>query len=52
MRHTPLSSLFVETDESTTPIEAIYARLAELRGISVADLTTATKENFERIFHS
>lgn len=52
MRHTPLSHLFVETDESTTPIEAIYARLAELRGVSVADLTTATKENFERIFHS
>lgn len=52
MRHTPLFSLFVETDESTTPIEAIYARLAELRGISVADLTTATKENFVRIFHS
>ena len=52
MRHTPLSSLFVETDESTTPIEAIYARLAELRSVSVADLTTATKENFVRIFHS
>ena len=51
MRSTPLSQLFVETDESTTPIEKIYAQLAELRGISVAKLIAATEENFRRIFN-
>ena len=51
MRSTPLSQLFVETDESTTPIEKIYAQLAELRGISVAELIAATEENFRRIFN-
>ena len=51
MRSTPLSQLFVETDESTTPIEEIYAQLAELRGISVAKLIAATEENFRRIFN-
>ncbi len=52
MRSTPLSHLFVETDESATPIEEIYAKIAELRGISAAALTTATEENFNRIFNS
>ncbi len=51
MRTTPLSHLFVETDESATPIEEIYARLAELRNISVAELTAATEENFRLIFN-
>lgn len=50
MRSIPLSRLFVETDESRTPIEEIYAKIAELRGISVAELTTATEENFRLIF--
>jgi TatD DNase family protein len=52
LRSTPLSSLFVESDESSTPIEEIYAKIAELRGISVAELATATEENFNRIFNS
>ena len=52
LRSTPLSSLFVETDESATPIEEIYARIAELRGISIAELDKATEENFNRIFNS
>ena len=52
MRSTPLSHLFVESDESTTPIEEIYARIAELRGISTTELTTITEENFSRIFNS
>lgn len=51
LRSTPLSHLFVETDESTTPIEEIYDKIAELRGISTAELMQATKENFKRIFH-
>ena len=52
LRSTPLSHLFVETDESTTPIEEIYARIAELRGLPVAELTAATEENFALIFNS
>ena len=50
MRSTPLSHLFIETDESTTPIEEIYAKIAELRGITVEELLKATEENFKRIF--
>ena len=52
MRSTPLSHLFVESDESTTPIEEIYTKIAELRGISIAELTTATEKNFTLIFNS
>lgn len=50
LRSTPLSSLFVETDESTTPIEEIYAKIAELRGIPTTELIAATTANFQRIF--
>ena len=52
LRSTPLSSLFVETDESTTPIEEIYDRIALLRGISVTELIATTEDNFKRIFNS
>ena len=52
LRNTPLSHLFVESDESTTPIEDIYEKIAELRGISVTDLAAAAKENYNRIFNS
>lgn len=52
MRNIPLSHLFVETDESSTPIEAIYEKIAELRGISIAELAAATEENYNRIFNS
>lgn len=52
LRNTPLSHLFVESDESTTPIEDIYEKIAELRGISVAELAATTKENYNRIFNS
>ena len=50
LRSTPLSQLFVETDESTTPIEEIYAKIAELRGVDIEELLRATEENFRRIF--
>ena len=52
LRSTPLSSLFVESDESTTPIEEIYEKIAELRGIPTTELITAIEENFNRIFNS
>lgn len=49
LRQTPINQLFIETDESLTPIVEIYERIAELRGISLDQLVTATKANFERI---
>ena len=52
LRSTPLSLLFIETDESTTPIEEIYEKIAELRGIPTTELITAIEENFNRIFNS
>ena len=50
LRSTPLSQLFVETDESATPIEEIYEKIALLRGVSTTELTEATERNFNRIF--
>ncbi len=52
MRQMPLSRLFVESDESTSPIEEIYARIAELRGINTEALVEVTRANYERIFVS
>lgn len=50
LRETPPDRLFLETDESETPIEAIYARAAEARGERVEELQRATTRNYERIF--
>ena len=50
LRSTPLSHLFVESDESTTPIEEIYIKIAELRGVDIEILAASTEENFKRIF--
>lgn len=49
MRSTPLSHLFVETDESATPIEEIYAKIAALRDIKVEELLLATEANFHKV---
>lgn len=50
LRETPPDRLFLETDDSRTPIEAIYARAAEARGERVEELQRATTRNYERIF--
>lgn len=50
LRETPLDRLFLETDESPTPIEEVYARAAEARGERVEELQRATIRNYERIF--
>ena len=50
LRETPLSQLFLETDDSPVPIAEIYARAAEARGIPVEELQRATLSNYERIF--
>ena len=51
MLSTPLSSLFVETDESSTPIEEIYTKIAELRDISATELMQATEDNLRRLLN-
>ena len=50
LRSTPLSHLFVESDESPTPIEEIYTKIAELRDIEVGELLKANEVNFKRLF--
>ena len=50
LRATPLERLFVETDESDTPIETLYARIAEARGTDAETLRRAVRTNYERIF--
>ncbi len=50
MRETPLTQLFLETDDSDIPIEAVYAQAAAAKGVTVGDLKRATTENYERIF--
>ena len=50
LRITPLSQLFAESDESPTPIEEIYSKIADLRGVSTEDLDAAANSNFAKIF--
>ena len=50
LRGTPLSQLFLETDDSPTGIEEVYAHAAAVRGTTVEALKRATTENYERIF--
>ncbi len=50
LKGTPLSQLFLETDDSETPVKTIYTRVAELLALSVEELKRATTENYERIF--
>lgn len=50
LRTTPLERLFVESDESTRPIEELYATIARLRGVTIEELQAATLRNYKRIF--
>ena len=50
LRETPLSQLFLETDDSDVPIEEIYARAAKVKGVTPEELRRATLENYGRIF--
>lgn len=52
LRETPLSQLFLETDDSPVPIEEIYARAAEARGVPTEELQRATLANYKRIFET
>ena len=50
MRSTPLERLFLETDDSPTPIEEIYRRAAERLGIPETRLQAAALANYKTIF--
>ena len=49
LRQTPINQIFIETDNNHTPIAEIYEKVANLRGVTVEQLTTVTKGNLERI---
>lgn len=50
LRQTPDERLFLETDDSETPIGEIYARAAAVRACTVGELAAITETNYERIF--
>lgn len=50
MRATPPTRLFLETDDSETPIGEIYDRAAQLLGQPVETLAANTLENYKRLF--
>ncbi len=49
MRHTPLERLFLESDESPTPIAEIYGRAAQLLGLDLTILRKALFQNYQKI---
>ena len=46
----PLTSLFLETDESLAPIEDIYMEVSRIRGISLEDLKYQVYDNYNALF--
>ena len=50
VRITPIERMFIETDESKESIGNIYLRIADTRGISLAELTESIKKNVRKVF--
>ncbi|MBS1308726.1 TatD family hydrolase [Bacteroides clarus] len=50
LRITPSGRLFLETDESDVPIADVYSRAAQVRCVSLAELTEALQENIAKVF--
>lgn len=50
LRAVPADRLFIETDESAVPIEQLYARAAEARGVPAAELKETICQNVLRLF--
>ena len=50
LRITPLKQMFLETDESPVAITDIYSQVAEILNITTEELTSATLENYNKIF--
>lgn len=45
----PISSLFIETDDSRTGIDVLYKRAAEIRCITVTELVSAVQNNIKKL---
>ena len=50
LRATPLDRLFLETDEATCGIQAIYNKVAADLKMDVDELKKQVKKNIDRIF--
>lgn len=50
LRIVPLNRIFVETDESDRTIVEMYEEIADLKGVTIEALLTATNENYRTIF--
>ena len=50
LKVTPVSRLFIETDESGEPIESIYRRIAASLGVSTEVLAEVLKKNVLEVF--
>lgn len=50
LKGTPDERLFLETDDSTQPIEDIYQVAAKIKSLSLIELKTRLANNFETIF--
>ncbi len=49
MLSVPLTQIFLETDDSPTPISEIYARASEILNVPVAQLSEQLYYNYERV---
>jgi TatD DNase family protein len=52
MRAVPLEKIFLETDDSPTPIAEIYSRAADIVAVPVAKLKKQLYDNYSRIFRN
>lgn len=51
LKHTPASSIFIESDASDINIEKIYYDVAQIRSCSTKELKEQIKNNFNTIFY-
>lgn len=51
LRQTPAERFFLETDDRQVPISDIYARAADILGLSEEIITEQVWENFHNVFH-
>lgn len=50
LRIVPPDKLFLETDESTMPVDTLYERAAAIRGIPLGELRETIRRNVSKIF--
>ena len=51
LEQTPLSSLFLESDERPVTIEDIYAKAAVIKRVTIDELKNSILENYHKIFN-